>query len=270
MQDIRQKYINIKGKVEKRVFEKYLLKYIDAPVIDDDKLLILISIMDYLEVPLEKMENFALSTMLIQTALDTHEHISRTSENEKSRQLTVLAGDYYSGLYYKFLADSEDISMIKSLSNGVKEVNEHKISVYHKETDSIEKLMNSIKTIESSLLGKFTEYFQVNVWNDPLADLLLFKRLLHEKKQYLLKECSIVFDCLKSTIIFNHKGSLADLAKEQEDQLIKVCDHHLDRLKQIIETSINKIPFLNELLKKRISFLLEQHQPYVKTLMEEG
>jgi heptaprenyl diphosphate synthase len=145
--DIRQKFIDIKKQVENKVFHPYLLKHIETPVIDEDKLLILVSIMDRLELSYSEIQNYAKSTMLIQIALDTHEHISNAIVDEKNRQLTVLAGDYYSGLYYKLLAESEDVIMIKELSKGIKEVNEHKISVYQKEADEIEVLMTSIKRI---------------------------------------------------------------------------------------------------------------------------
>ena len=67
--------------------------------------LFLFQLMDHLELSYSEMQNYALSTMLIQIALDTHEHISNESVEEKNRQLTVLAGDYFSGLYYKLLAD---------------------------------------------------------------------------------------------------------------------------------------------------------------------
>lgn len=270
MQDIRQIFLNMKEKVETHVLDKYLLKNIDVPIIDEDKLLILVSIMSYLELPCRKLETFTLSTMLIQTALDTHEHISRTSENEKSRQLTVLAGDYYSGLYYKFLADAEEILMIKTLSTGVKEVNEHKISVYHKEADSVEKVIHNLKLLESVLLERFANYFQVDLWNEQVANLLLFKRLLQEKKRYIQRESSMVFDAIMNVPKFNNYRHSAESLKEKQTQLIKVTDQYLDRLKQIIENGINKIPFLNELLEHRIGFLLEQHQPYVKTFVEEG
>lgn len=268
--DIRQKFTHIKEKVELYVFDQYLLKHIDTPVIDEDKLLILVSIMDYLKLPISKIENFALSTMLIQTALDTHEHISRTSENEKSRQLTVLAGDYYSGLYYKLLADSEEILMIKTLSNGVKEVNEHKIAVYHRESDGMEKFINSLKLLESALLERFANYFQDDLWNEQAANLLLFKRLLLEKKRYVARECSILFDGITNLTNFNDQGKTAELSEEQQIQLMVVCDKYLDRSKQIIENGLKHIPYLNELLETRIGSLLQQHQPYAKTFMEEG
>ncbi len=114
--------------------------------------------------------------MLIQIALDTHEHITNTAEDDKSRQLTVLAGDYFSGLYYKLLADSEDILMIKALSDGVKTINESKVLIYQKESIEIDKLMNCIMIIESSLLAKFSEYFKVDLWNEFHGNFLFFKR----------------------------------------------------------------------------------------------
>lgn len=270
MHDIRQNFKSIKEKVEKSVFDEYLLQFIAMPVIDEDKLLILLSILDRLDLSLSEIENFAISTMLVQIALDTHETISKTSEYEKSRQLTVLAGDYFSGLYYKLLADSEDILMIKALSEGIKEVNENKVSIYQHESPEVEKIMTSIKLIESSLLTKLSEYFKVDLWNDFLANLLLFKRLLHEKSQFGREEGSILFEALKKVIFPNKTYELTDLSIEQQDQILRVVDHYLELSKQVIEKGLHKLPYLNDLLEKRITFLLNQHQPYAKSFVEEG
>jgi heptaprenyl diphosphate synthase len=208
--------------------------------------------------------------MLIQIALDTHEHISNSSEEEKNRQLTVLAGDYFSGLYYKLLADSEDILMIKALSRGIKEVNENKIFVYQKEFEGIEKLMTSIKQIESSLLAKFSEYFKVDLWNDFLANLLLFKRLLHEKSQFIQEESSVLFEALKSIIFPINDVKLRELSSEQQSRLLMICDHYLEMTKQVIENGLEQLPYLNDLLEQRITSILGQYQPYAKTFVEEG
>jgi heptaprenyl diphosphate synthase len=269
LQDIRQKYTDISAQVGKLVFDSYLLEYIEMPIIDEDKLLILISIMDRLELSFNKMQNFALSTMLIQIALDTHEHITHSSVDEKSRQLTVLAGDYFSGLYYKLLADSDDIAMVRALSYGVKEVNEHKVLVYQNEFTEVEKLMNNIMIIESSLLVKAAEYFKVDLWNEFISYFLFFKRLLKEKSKYLQDGSSLIFEAL-GRIIFPKNDSKLELSTECQNELLMTYDHYLDFSKQIIETGLGQLPYLNELLAGRISSLLNQHQPIAKTFVEEG
>lgn len=270
LQDIRQKYKSIREQIEKSIFDSYLLQYIKTPIIDEDKLLILISIMDRLELSPDKMQNFALSTMFIQIALDTHEHISNTVKDEKGRQLTVLAGDYYSGLYYKLLAESEDNLLIKELSRGIKEINEHKIGVYQKDIDGIDKLITSMRQIESSLLAKFSEYFKVDLWNDFIGNLFLFKRLLSEKNQYLKKESSVFFDALKEVIFPKISKQLNDLSSEQQSHLLQTCDYYLEQTKKVIEKGLEQLPYLNDLLEQRINLMLNQYKPYAKSFVEEG
>jgi len=121
LRDIRTKLTAFKEQLEQKVFHPYLLNYIQTPMVDEDKLLLLISIMDQLGLSGKEMKNYALPTMLVQIALDTHENVSNQDASEQddtqlqSRQLTVLAGDYYSGLYYALLAEINDVLMIRAL-----------------------------------------------------------------------------------------------------------------------------------------------------------
>jgi heptaprenyl diphosphate synthase len=222
----------------------------------------------------KQRKNYALATMLVQIALDTHEQITNEKINGipelTSRQLTVLAGDYYSGLYYKLLADSEDIFMINVLAGGIKEVNEHKISVFQQEFDGIEKLMASIKTIESSLITKIIDYFQVNVWHEIVSNLLLVKRLLREKKRYSQTGCSQLFETMKKIIFAKSDSKMKDLSSEQQNYLLVICDRYIEFSKTIIENSIQNLPHINEQLGIRIISILNQHQSIAKTFVEEG
>ncbi|MEH7176684.1 heptaprenyl diphosphate synthase component 1 [Neobacillus vireti] len=268
--DIRQKFTDIKEQVEQKVYHSYLLKHIDMPVIDEDKLLILVSIMDRLELSYNELKNYATTTMLIQIALDTHEHISNATVDEINRQLTVLAGDYYSGLYYKLLAESEDINMIRELSRGVKEVNEHKVSIYQKELNGIENLMTSIKKIESSLLVKFSGRFKVDLWNDFIVNLFFFKRLLFEKKLFLETGSSIMFESMKDFISPIKNLSVNKLSDNQQRDLLVICDRYLDSSKQFLIKGISQLPYLNDMLEARITSIINEHQPFAKSLVEEG
>jgi heptaprenyl diphosphate synthase len=82
-----------------------------------------------------KSELFTLVTSLVQLGLDTHDAvpISNDAKNLKdvrSRQLKVLAGDYFSARFYQLLANSGEFDMVRKLSNSICDVNQFKINFY--------------------------------------------------------------------------------------------------------------------------------------------
>ena len=73
-------------------------------------------------------ELFTLATSLVQLGLDTHDLVTVSNDVKekkaaRSRQLKVLAGDYFSSRFYQSLAQAGQIEMIKQLSNAICEVN---------------------------------------------------------------------------------------------------------------------------------------------------
>ena len=53
-----------------------------------------------------------------------------------------------------------------------------KLPYISKETrDHVNEVINSVKLIEFSLIGKLTEYFEVTNWNEVIANFLLIKAI---------------------------------------------------------------------------------------------
>src|SRR5690606_20721265 len=81
-------------------------------------------------------ELFALATSLLQLGLDTHDWVDETEGNgdeaNLSKQLRVLAGDYFSGRFYYLLAGAGYIDVIQRISKAVCEVNKIKMNLYER------------------------------------------------------------------------------------------------------------------------------------------
>ncbi|MHA0855461.1 heptaprenyl diphosphate synthase component 1 [Paenibacillus sp. CMAA1364] len=83
----------------------------------------------------EYIELYTLVTSLIQMGLDTHEMIdtdpgAQAERDMRSRQLKVLAGDYYSSRFYQLLSDQGQIEVITQLSQAICQLNMMKMSLY--------------------------------------------------------------------------------------------------------------------------------------------
>jgi heptaprenyl diphosphate synthase len=275
LQDFHTTIERVRDQLSKKLFHSYLFQNIEAPVVDEDKLLLLVSFLHQLGLSKDEIDNYSVTTMLLQIALDTHENVQNSMPEEgssglKNRQLTVLAGTYYSGLFYQQLAHAKDIEMITTLAAGVKEVNEHKISVYRKDSDAIDKLMNSVKLVESSLFSRIADQFGAVVWKDLLTNVMFVKRMIQEENRFVQSGSSIVFDGLKKLSFSKNNQELAKISPEQQKYLLSICERYIDFSINIIEAAMKKLPAMENLTKERLDEILGQNRSITKKTLEEG
>ncbi|RSD26496.1 heptaprenyl diphosphate synthase component 1 [Mesobacillus subterraneus] len=275
MLDLQNKLDGIRELLLEKLSHPYLLEHVESPVIDDDRLLLLISLLGQRGVKQETAVNFTITTMLLQIALDTHENVQNSlpgeeDDSHKRRQLTVLAGIYFSGLYYKLLADTDDIELIKKLAAGVKEVNELKISLYQKDAEAIDKLMQIVKRIESTLVGKVADHVDASDWHEIAANWLFVKRLLSEEREFMKNGNSLVFNALKKIALPKLDQSTAELSSEQQKYLLTICARYIEFSMTNINKALKNLPGMNQLLADRIKLIDVQHQSMSKKFAEEG
>jgi heptaprenyl diphosphate synthase len=125
------------------------------------------------------------AAVLIQLALDTHDLIpSVTEEMTQKNQLIVLAGDYFSGMYYRTLAEAGCIHWVGILADAVKSVNEAKTSLHRHQLESEEAIFGAVQTIEGDIIGAVYAENKADeaVWL-AVQQLLTADRLFREKEQ---------------------------------------------------------------------------------------
>ncbi|WP_182199415.1 heptaprenyl diphosphate synthase component 1 [Paraliobacillus salinarum] len=184
MSDLSFKSIQVE--LEEKLQHPYLKQFIKKPVINNDKLVILYNLVEQTSYTDKEKKSYIITTMLVQIALDTHDLVSEKHDFEskqttKSRQLTVLAGDYFSGLYYYILAKLEDITMIATLASAIKEINEIKMSMLYDENQSVQQWIDRIKSLESMLIVRVANHMNNHSINTFAEEWLLTRRLLREQ-----------------------------------------------------------------------------------------
>ncbi|WP_141532053.1 heptaprenyl diphosphate synthase component 1 [Bacillus cereus] len=195
-------YAGIKEKLMEKLRHPYFINYIEEPFIDEEKIALLYGALKSADLHIEQIEHYVVTIMLVQIALDTHERVSNKAgeeaiESHKRRQLTVLAGDYYSGLYYYLLSMNRDILLIRALAEGIKEINEHKIMLYQKAHETMDDIMKSVVTIESALLQKACDHFHLSHWKPFITYVLGKNRLQKERQLHVDKLHSPVYQAVQ-------------------------------------------------------------------------
>lgn len=200
----------------------YLNKYIQEPMIDQTKLMALSIVVNNTSLPEETKQQYIVSTMLVQSALDTHELVPVTNSdmnNETeitSKQLTVLAGDYYSGLYYLLLAEIEDIQLISTLASAIKEITELKMKLHYQEVDSFAEYLEITEKVETLLITRVAEFVNNSIINDIAGKLIITSKLIEEKKYFPNSEQASM---LTNWIAFTKGDSYASISVPVEEAI---------------------------------------------------
>lgn len=264
---------DLKRLIEKKAFHPFLQKYIEKPLVDEDKLLLLWELFTDIEISTDERNHYMLSTMLVQIALDTHEKVSNTnmesSDLLKNKQLTVLAGDYYSGLYYQVLSEVGNIEMIRSLSSAVKKINDHKILLYQYSHTNLSALINSVKAVEASLIYKIAEYYQKPIWMNAVENILLLKRLYVEKKQFIETGRSILFEGIR-VILFPNIQKDISLSKEQVEEMKNTMNDCIEHAVQSVKQSKDELPLSHAELHRWIQDILLFTNLHENSYVKEG
>ncbi|SDC40281.1 heptaprenyl diphosphate synthase [Paenibacillus sp. UNCCL117] len=109
--------------------------YTDLPAFPDHQARLLHAFLEKHSKLAGYRELYTLVTGLVQLGLDTHDTVSITNDDKgvqaaRSRQLKVLAGDYFSSRFYYLLSQAGQIELIRLLSAAICEANRLKMNLY--------------------------------------------------------------------------------------------------------------------------------------------
>ncbi|MFB1080819.1 heptaprenyl diphosphate synthase component 1 [Jeotgalibacillus sp. JSM ZJ347] len=241
--------------ISDQIHHPYLHAAIGQPEIDIERLSLLL-LPFYLKNKYTKLDqSYVATAILIQQALDTHEKVSSNNESHRMKQLTVLAGDYYSGLYYKILSDIPDIELIRKIARAIEVINEHKIEISPEHSLSEDEYLHSLTKIESSII---TSLFRHLEFHDlvPLAEnLLLIQRLKKEEAAYSQGQFSSLFYFFKHGK--NHIKT-SDYLRTYKNIIKRISEKVEHQVKELnLPSSTRNLPIFSSFYERLIMYAEE-------------
>ncbi|UOQ85883.1 heptaprenyl diphosphate synthase component 1 [Gracilibacillus salinarum] len=164
--------------IHQTIHQSFLSKHLHRPELDIHKIVAI----DTLVKDKPNQDELVRTTMLVQIALNTHDQINVhfNDGNVMEQQLTVLAGDYYSGIYYHLLANIDNISFIRLLADGINEMTQAKMTFYYSKYRDFNHFMSDYQVIECVLIDKVAHYVNKLENNRYLSKWIILKRLEFE------------------------------------------------------------------------------------------
>ncbi|MFT8362365.1 MAG: heptaprenyl diphosphate synthase component 1 [Sporolactobacillus sp.] len=202
----------------------YVDRALGAPEIDRDKLAVYYTI--FKQGPAALLLTRVNALMAAEIGLATHEQMTRTEgEGHQSileRQLVTLSGDYYSALYYFWLAKDEQRELTHWVAQAIQEYNVIKSQLYYPSAPlSADQLTHLLERLESQLVVTMTDYAGRSDLKPLLQSFFLLKRLCTDCWQSASESTRYLISCLSSS-----GASLTQhiqMARRQVEQSLSAC-----------------------------------------------
>ncbi len=191
------------------------------------------------------------ATLYVILAHDTHEMIDEDKDgrgvSRKGRELTVLAGDYYSALYYRTMAELGMTQLLAALQRGVQKTNTAKTNIYQLHVVTDDDYMQELLASSSAIFAEFSSYFKnEEAFTELACQAILLKRL--EREQHFYEQYGL--STLKRA--YDHGFFVKEAMATFEGWLEQLMDEVRGKINLLLKTSRP----LSDTLRTRLNEML--------------
>ena len=284
-----QREHEIRSNTHAEMEHAYLSRFLSAPNLERLQMILAEALVRAAGLPPRVANTVISALLLIYHGLAVHDEIETLAarDDERYRQLGVLAGDYYSSKYYRLLAEAGEIALIGQFARAVQEVNEARAELERDPSDfslKAERYQQLQETIHSALLhslrmhvlpdqpqwatlitelvraqtlSRELEGASTQLWSRTLPNLTIWQKASGEERRYL--KGLRIGDRAEGRLLSLHVKYGTSL------DLIQGLDESLDLAGRSLERMPEPLDEVRELCRQ-----LTEYRPLPWRVVEEG
>jgi len=215
--DMDQRGHEVQSNTHAEMEHAYLSRFLSAPNLERLQMILAEALVPAAGLPPRVANTVISALLLIYHGLAVHDEVETLTarDDERYRQLGVLAGDYYSSKYYRLLAEAGEIALIGQFARAVQEVNEARAELERDPSDFSLKagryqqlqetihssLLHSLRLhvvpdqpqwealitqlVRAQVLSRELEADSTQVWSRTLSNLTIWQKAASDERKYL-------------------------------------------------------------------------------------
>ncbi|MET3575135.1 heptaprenyl diphosphate synthase component 1 [Bhargavaea ullalensis] len=168
----------LKTDIQRRLADRMLLEHTGEPAVGSPVLFALVLPGINGEEWRDEDRLAATAVGALHAAFHAHDSIEDRGTPSRRQQLTVLAGDYYSGVHYRILTGIPDVGLLRDLALAVIRMSECKAALYeHEQARTAGEVAGMLPDIEAAALSAFFRNRGLSLYGETVRNALTAKRL---------------------------------------------------------------------------------------------